>query len=162
MKLITVVFIFTILPGVLTILSYFIPSLAYPLKIIVPLSITVLYFIGLAIFLQIKLNKEQSNSGTLNYELDKLNHEKVRLDNKIVNYDKFVHKRELFINHDLVELGTLITEYEGYVKNSYRGQKHQEMRDEAGSVKKRTIEIINKEKREFDEQLYNVQSYKDN
>lgn len=151
-----------ILPGIVSLLSYFIPSLTYPLKIIIPLFLTALYFLGLGVILQFKLNNVQSNISILNSEFDKLKHEKDQIKSILSNYDEFVHKRKLFIDFDLKELSDLITEYEGYVKNSYRGQKYQEVRDEAGSVKKKTLEIIKKEVRDFYEQLYNVQSDKDN
>ena len=137
-----------ILPGLVGLLGFFIPSLTYTLKIIVSLSLTTLYFVGLGIILQFKLNKANSNILTLNNKMDK--------------YNAFIHKRKLFIDYDLRELKSLITEYEGNVKNIYRGQKHQEVRNEVGIIKKRTLDIINKEMRDFDEQLYNIQSDKDN
>jgi hypothetical protein len=110
------------------------------------------------IFTQHKLKKVQDVITTLDTELTQLKNQKKESDRLIGKYAKFVHKRELFIKHDLIGLGDLITEFDGHVKNVYRGQKYQEVTFAVGNVKNRTLEIINKEKRDYDEQLYNIQS----
>lgn len=159
-------FFLVVLPAFVTLLVYFIPAIEYPLKIIVPLLFTVLYFIILGIYLQINLTKQKNIISNLNIELE--NHkeerreEELQLNNKVEKYEKFLHKRKLFLDYDLKEIGSLITQYEGHVINAYRGQKHQEIRFEVRNVKNRTIELINKEKRDFDEGLFDVQSDKDN
>ncbi|MCT4570504.1 hypothetical protein N3930_21890 [Bacillus thuringiensis] len=107
--------------------------------------------------MHIKLTKVQKSSTSVNTELTQLKNEKRDSDESIDKYNNFVHKRKLFIHHDLPELGVLITEFDAYVKNTYRGQQHQEVRTIATQVKSKTNEIINKEKRDFDEQLYNIQ-----
>jgi hypothetical protein len=156
------VFLFTVLPAIVTLLGYFVPDIEYPLKLIVPLIIVTIYFLILAVILKFQLLKVHSEISSLNTRVEKENKEKEHLNNKLRNYDEFVHKRKLFINYDLEEIGSLVTEYEGHVKNTYRGQRNQEVRVEAGSVKRRTLEIINKEKRDFNEQIFNVQSDTDN
>ncbi|MCZ0875629.1 hypothetical protein [Peribacillus sp. AS_2] len=161
MKVSIELFFFTIIPGVLAAIGYFMP-LSVHFKVIISLSLATLYFIIFAIFLQRKLNKTQSTIATLQDGLEESSDAMNDKTSKLDAYVDFVHKRKLFIKHDLKELSDLIVEYEGHVKNHYRGQKYQEVRDEVGSVKKRAVEIINKEKRDFDEQLYHVQSDKDN
>ena len=157
-----VFFFTTVFPAIVTLLGYFVPGWEYPTKLIVPLSLSTLYFFGLGIYFYLKLIQAKSDTTNATREFNELTREKNLLDNKISKYDDFVHKRGVFIHHGLSELGTLITEYEWYIKNSYRGQKYQDVRNEVGRVKIRTLEITNKEKRDFDEQLYNVQSNQDN
>ncbi|WP_306010427.1 hypothetical protein [Bacillus sp. MMSF_3328] len=151
-------FFTSIFPAAVTILSFFLPGLTYPIKVIVPLAFGTLYFVIVSIVLQHKVKIAQLESSALNCQIDKLKDEKTILNGKLESYSAFTHKRELFIKHDLTELSELLTEYEGYVKNTYRSQKQKELREEAGTVKKRALQIINNEKRSFDEQLYNVQS----
>lgn len=150
-------FLVTILPGFVGVLSFFSTTWSNTIKFILALSFSTVYFLGLVIFLHIRLNKVQKQYASKETDLDQLKDDKQDSDEKIARYADFVHKRKLFIQHDLPEVGQLITEYEGHVKNSLRGQKYQEVRGVASSVKSRTNEIINKEKRDFDEQFYNIQ-----
>jgi hypothetical protein len=156
------IFFTTILPSLVTLLGFFLPSLTYPLKAIIPLSFAVAYFLGIGIYWQCQLKKAKANNTTLATESENLKFERDHLYSQISSYDEFVHKRQLFLRHDLTEIGTLLTEYEVHVKDTYRGLKYQDVRESAGSVKKRTLEIVNKEKRDFDEQLYHIQSNKNN
>ncbi|MGG0277298.1 hypothetical protein [Bacillus rhizoplanae] len=151
-------FILTILPGFTGILSFFNTSWSNTEKFLSALLFSTLYFLGLVIYLHKKLTRVQKDFSALDTDLSQLKNEKKNSDKLVGKYDQFVHKRKLFIHHDLPELGELITEFDGHVKNSFRGQKYQEVRGIATHVKGRTIEIINKEKRDFDEQLYNIQS----
>lgn len=153
----------TILPGLVGLLTFFSPNnLPINWKILITISFAGLYFLIQAIILQNKLNKTQTTNVSLNTENNKLRGENEFLNRKLNNYDDFVHKRRLFIDYDLKELSDLVIEYEVHVKDTYRGLKNQVIRNEAGSVKKKTLEIINKEKRAFDEQIFHVQSNKDN
>lgn len=154
-------FFFTLLPAAIGVIGFFMP-LSDHYKIIISLSLATLYFAIFALFLKRKLTKTESGIVELQGELEESSDVMQDKTSKLDGYIDFVHKRELFIKHDLQELSDLIIEYEGHVKNHYRGQKYQEVRNEVGSVKKRAVEIINKEKRDFDEQLYRVQSDKDN
>jgi hypothetical protein len=151
-------FILTILPGFTGILSFFSTTWSNTVKFILALSLSSLYFLGVVIYLLFKLKKAEKDFSTKDSDLSQLESEKQDSDKLIAEYDRFIHKRKLFIQHDLPELGQLVTEFEGHVKNTFRGQKYQEVRVIASHVKSRTNEIINKEKRDFDEQLYKVQS----
>lgn len=152
----------TILIGFTGFLSYFLPGLTYPMKIIVPLSLVVIYFFIVFLITQGRLTQAQSENSTLQTQIEEARSKEESLNNRIEKYSEFVNKREIFINHGLPELTRMVIEYDGYVKNTYRGRTHQELRKEVGSVKLRTLDIIQKEKRDFDEQLYYIQSNKDN
>lgn len=151
-------FIVSILPGFIGILSFFNNTWSNTFKFILALSLSSLYFLGLAVYLHFKLNKLKVASTFKESDFDQLKDEKIVLDEKIEKYNEFVHKRRLFIQHDLPEIGQLITEYEGNIINTLRGQKYQEVRILASTVKDRTNDVIKREKRDFDEQLYNIQS----
>lgn|GEM_PF-4298842 len=151
-------FIISILPGFLGILSFFNNTWSNTTKFILALSLSSLYFLGLIIYLHFKLNKVENDSTSKDFDFNQLKDKKLASDKKIEKYNEFVHKRRLFIEHDLPEIGQLITEYEGNVKNTLRGQKYQEVRVIASTVKDRTNDVIKKEKRDFDEQLFNIQS----
>ncbi|MEE6183996.1 hypothetical protein ACQ3VH_15930 [Bacillus pretiosus] len=150
-------FIFTILPAFAGVLGFINPSWSITTKLLLTFIFSTVYLLGIIIYLHIKLTKVQKSSTSVNTELTQLKDEKRDSDESIDKYNNFVHKRKLFIHHDLPELGVLITEFDAYVKNTYRGQQHQEVRTIATQVKSKTNEIINKEKRDFDEQLYNIQ-----
>lgn len=151
-------FILAILPGFAGVLSFFNPSWSITVKLLLTLILSTVYFLGIVIYLHNKLTGVQKSFTSLNTELTQLKNEKRNSDESISKYDNFVHKRKLFIQHDLPKLGELITEFEVHVKDSCRGQKHQELRVLTTNVKSKTIEIMNKEKRDFDEQLYKIQS----
>ncbi len=131
------------------------------MKLLLTLILSVVYFLGIVIYLHIKLTRVQKSFTSLDTELTQLKKAKRNSDESIDKYNNFVHKRKLFIHHDLPKLGVLITEFEVNIKDSYRGQKQEELRKLTTNVKNQTIEIINKEKRDFDDQLYNIQSNKD-
>ncbi|OFD78390.1 MULTISPECIES: hypothetical protein [Bacillus cereus group] len=150
-------FILTILPAFAGVLGFINPSWSITVKLLLTFILSTVYLLGIIIYLHKKLTKVQKSFTSLNTELTQLKNEKGDSDKSIDKYDNFVHKRKLFIHHDLPELGVLITEFEVHVKDSYRGQKHQELRVLTTNVKSKTIEVINKEKRDFDEQLYNIQ-----
>ncbi|PED90951.1 hypothetical protein CN503_05735 [Bacillus cereus] len=151
-------FIFTILPAFAGVLGFINPSWSINVKLLLTFIFSTVYLLGIIIYLHIKITKFQKSSTSLNTELTQLRNEKRNSDESISKYNDFVHKRKLFILHDLPKFGALITEFEVHVKDSYRGQKHQELRVLTTNVKNNTIEIINKEKRDFDEQLYKIQS----
>lgn len=152
----------SLFPAIITLLSFFVPSLTYPMKIIVPLALTGIYFLSLSIFLQVKYNRSNTGVNTLKDELEQTEEKIQKLKLKLDNYQEFVHKRELFITHDISEIQDLINEYNVYVNDKYRGNKYQDLRSEITALKKRNIEIIHKEKRDFSEQLYKIQSNKNN
>ncbi|QLG06248.1 hypothetical protein GJS30_03740 [Bacillus velezensis] len=145
--------IHTIIPGFITILTYFLPNLDYPYKFFPPLIILALYFIFLCIVLQRKLDNNAK-------KIKGLEEENKGSKERIKNYENFVHKRELFIKHDLVNISKLISDHETYIRDSKRGKAHEELRREAKLVKENTIKIVDQEKRDFDEQLFSISGNK--
>lgn len=137
-----------ILPAAITYIAFFIPSLDYSLRIILSLAIIALYLTGLTIYFKTKINKADKQISDLQ--------------GQVKRHSDFLHNRQLFIKHDLTKLKEIILEYRGHVVDTYREKKFQRLRDEARLFKDKTVEIIDKEMRDFDEQLHNVQGNKDN
>ncbi|PEL93059.1 hypothetical protein [Bacillus wiedmannii] len=154
-------FLLTALPGFFGVVGFFSLPWNNTEKFLLIFGFSTLYFLLFVIHLLKKLSRSQKDLTSLNAELTQLKNTKKNSDESIDKYDNFVHKRKLFIHHDLPKLVVLITEFEVNVKDSYRGQKQQELRVLTTNVKNKTIEIINKEKRDFDDQLYKIQSNQD-
>lgn len=142
-------------PALLTIVGFLIPNASVLVKGIIIFGLLAFYFFGLSLYYAYKIQDLES-------ENCKIGDKKILYSNKIEKYDKFRHRREIFINHDLEKLGRLLTEYNGFVKDEYRGRKFVVLRYEAETVKERVIEIIHAEKRNFDADIYDIQSDKNN
>jgi len=143
------------LPALFTSVGFLLPNLSFTIKVYIIGGISLLYYFILSIYLSKQLKKSKS---------EKVDLEKVEetLNSKLQKYEVFRNKRELFIKHDLSQIEKLLMEYDGYLKDSYREKKYQDMKSEYKIVRTEVSNIITKEKRTYDEQLFDVQSHKDN
>lgn len=148
-------FVVVYLPALLTSIGFLLPNLSLTIKLYIVGVISVIYFFIVSICLLKQLKKSKSESAILKQAEEKLNV-------KLQKYESFRNKRDLFINHDLSQIEKILTEYDGYLKDSYREKKYQDMKLEYKLVRTQVSDIITKEKRAYDEQLFDVQSNKDN
>lgn len=114
------------------------------------------FFYGL--WLQYKLAFFSRKNKDLNDEITSLNGKAPTLQAKIDARDDFIHKRKIFVTHDLKSLHSLLIDYETHVIREYPNRKFKELRDEAAVVRRKGTEIIFKEERDFDEQYPRVKS----
>ena len=149
--------------GLFGVAGFFIPSnWSLQNKVILSLIIISICYFGYGFSVQYKLYKTSQKNDNLQDENICIKNERKDLRRKIERRDKFIHKRKLFVSHDLKFLSDLLKEYDTYVAGSYPNKKYERLRDETVSVRKRGIEIISKEVRDFDEQFYDIQGDKDN
>lgn len=137
-----------IFPALTSTVTFFLPALDIREKILISLSASVIYFMGSSLYLNHKLKKDKSEITDLKEKVD--------------IYITLSNQRELFVKHDLKKLRELIIEFRGYVVDTYRGRKFERFRSETKLFKDKTVEIIDKEMRDYDEQLQRIQSDKDN
>ncbi|UQZ48075.1 hypothetical protein M1D69_00150 [Bacillus sp. PK3-037] len=146
---------FTILPGLVTLVGFLFPNLSLFTKTILILGTFFICILIVAIYLGIKQKNYIREINKLKQELG----ESQKINNDI---QEFIHKRKLFVDHNMVEICDIITQYEGYVRDAGRGHVYSKVRDEARQVKERVLKIIREEKRDFDDQLYRVSRNKNN
>ncbi|MEO4055097.1 hypothetical protein [Solibacillus sp. CAU 1738] len=155
MKYIPTVLIFTIIPAVATVVGFLIPNLEPLLRWIIVCATSFIYFIMTTIYFMFKQNKAEESVK----KVEELNKE---LSGNISAYKEFIHKRKIFRVHNLERISSIMNEYNGYLRDSFRGKAHEDMRKEFQTIKTEVIKIIDDEKREFDDQLFSVSSDKDN
>ncbi|ASN03620.1 hypothetical protein [Virgibacillus necropolis] len=149
--------------GLFGFVGFFIPSTwSLQNKIILSLVIISICYFGYGLRIQYRLYETSQTNDNLQDKVTRLRNETDSLRNKIDLRDKFIHKRQIFVTHDLKFLSDLLKEYNAHVVEKYPNKKYERLRDEAASVRKRGIDIISKEERDFDEQFYDIQSDKDN
>lgn len=151
-------------PGVFAFLLLFVPveMMTLQIKIVLVLALSTIYFLIISANLQYKLKTSNRDNCELGKRIEILEGEQQQKNNRINSFEKFIHRRKVFKDHGLKEIKEILFEYNGVVENKYRGKAHQDLITQTRAIKNRSSEIINKEKREFDEQLFDIQSYKDN
>lgn len=146
---------FSYLFGLTGFLSFLMPDIKIELGLIISLSFSTIYFLVLSLWL-----KRQNNS-----VISQRNNKDVLLkikENEIDLHKEFIYKRKLFRTHDLPKAISITTEEYGYLKDKYRGNRFRPIIEDVKLSRNALEEIINKEMRDFDEQLYYLPSNKDN
>jgi hypothetical protein len=144
------------LVGLIGLLSFYIPSsLQLEWKIAIAVGGSTIYFLVMNIIIQRKYDS------TVN-KLAENGHKVSELEKKLILYEEFIHNRKLFKSHDLKKINKLTYEYHSFVMDKYRGHKFNDMVSESRILKGKIEEIIDKEERDFDDQLYKIPSNKNN
>lgn len=154
MKYLPTVLVLTIIPAVATIVGFLIPELELIIRWFIVCATCFLYFVVTTIYFMFKKNRAEEN-------VKKFEDSNRELSESIKRHKGFVHKRKIFLEHNLGRISSTMNEYNGYLSDKYRGKTHDDMRREFKIIKTEIIKIIDDEKREFDDQLFSVSSDKD-
>lgn len=144
-----------LLPGLFGFITGLLPTLTINQKFIIILLFTAVYYFITTVRLQLQLKKFVENEN-VSQATSELNCKKIN------DYKEFVFNRKLFMKHDLTRLKDINREYYNSILDKFRGKKNDPFINEAKQIRDAIEQIITKEERAFDEQLYKIQSDKDN
>lgn len=145
-----------LVPGIIGTLAFLLPrEILLTHRILIVLIIISTYLLIIYTWDAIKIKK-------ISQEKDELLNKVSTLEEILNKHEVFLNKRELFIKHDLKNMNKAANTYKGYIYEAYRGNRYTMLRDEVHHFVNSMDDIINKEMRDFDEQLFDIQSNKNN
>lgn len=145
----------TIVPGIVTLIAFVIPNLDLEIRLMFIFALTSIYFALIIVYLNLE-HKKQTKILDRNQKIFKYNNEERK------KYEAFIHKRKSFMRYDLLKIKELSRDYHSFVRDKYRGKKFEQIVSESKVLRDEIERVIIHEERLFDEQLYDIQSNKDN